>query len=353
MPTSQDALESRNEVSTSQDALTSRNEVSTSLFKKIKIKELELDGNLFLAPTAGYSDSPFRQICTEMGSYLNFTEMVSCEAIIRDNVKTAKIMEPADNEKNFAIQIFTGNPDSAAKSIQKILKYNPAVIDLNCGCPVPKILKSGSGSELMKTPKKIGDIVKAIVNETDIPVSIKLRSGFTGDSINFLECANYAIDAGASMITLHPRTRSQGYSGLSNWDHIKELKQNIDIPVIGSGDLYTPQDAYNMLKNTGCDGVMFARGIFGNPYLFPQTKELLTTSEITTHPSFEDKMSLAFYHLNLSVDFYGENIALKEIKKHLCSYTKGIPGAKETRDKLVRCETFDEYKQVFASLIPE
>ncbi len=323
----------------------------TSLYKKIKIKNLELDGNIFLAPTAGYSDRPFRQICTELGSNLNFTEMVSCEAIIRDNKKTLQLMETAENEKEIAIQIFTGNPDSAAKSIKNVMKFNPSIIDLNCGCPVPKILKSGSGSDLMKTPDRIREIVNAIKNETDTPISVKLRSGFTYESINFLECASKAVEGGASMITLHPRTRSQGYSGTANWDHIKELKSHMNVPVIGSGDLYTPNDAKKMLSETGCDGIMFARGIFGNPFLFPMTKELLTTGTITTNPSFNDKMKMAFYHLNLSVDFYGESVALKEIKKHLCSYTKGIPGAKETRDKLVRCSTLDEYRAVFGSLI--
>lgn len=327
------------------------NIVQPSLYRKILVKDLELEGNLFLAPTAGYSDRPFRQICTELGSNLNFTEMVSCEAIIRDNVKTLQIMEPAENERVSAIQIFTGNPDSAAKSIKNVIKFNPSIIDLNCGCPVPKILKSGSGSDLMKNPDKIKKIVSAICNETDIPVSVKLRSGFTQDTINYLECANMAVEGGASMISLHPRTKSQGYSGYSNWDHIKILKSSINVPVIGSGDLYTPDDGKKMLQETGCDGIMFARGIFGNPFLFPQTKELLTKGTIITNPTLEEKMEMAFHHLNLSIDFYGESVALKEIKKHLCSYTKGIPGAKETRDKLIRCSSLDEYISVFGSLI--
>ncbi|MGL1892684.1 MAG: tRNA dihydrouridine synthase DusB [Spirochaetaceae bacterium] len=327
--------------------------MTNNLLKKVKIGTLELEGNIFLAPTAGYSDRPFRQICSEMGSYLNFTEMVSCEAIIRNNVKTLQIMEPVPTDKHSAIQIFTGNPESASKSISSVIKFNPSIIDLNCGCPVPKILKSGSGSELMKNPSKIRDIVKAIKNETDIPVSVKLRSGFTQDTINFIECASAAIEGGASMITLHPRTRSQGYSGYANWEHITQLKKSISVPVIGSGDLYSAMDARQMLSQTKCDGIMFARGIFGNPYLFPQTIELLNTGQITTDPDFNDKMKLAFYHLELSVEFYGENIALKEIKKHLCSYTKGIPGAKEARDKLIRCVTLDEYKTVFEKLISE
>lgn len=324
-----------------------------NLYRKIKIKELELEGNLFLAPTAGYSDKPFREICTEMGSNLNFTEMVSCEALIRDNPKTLQIMQPAQNEKKFAIQLFTGNPDSAAKSVAKIMKFNPSLIDLNCGCPVPKILKSGAGSDLMKNPDKIRDIVAAISGETDLPVSVKLRSGFSMDSINYLECAHKAIAGGASMVSLHPRTRTQGYSGEANWEHIKVLKESISVPVIGSGDLYTPYDAKKMLEETGCDGVMFARGIFGNPYLFPQTRELLTEGLITTQPTFRDKMSLAFHHLELALDFYSEKVALKEMKKHFCSYTKGIPGAKETRDKLMRCETFNDYKRVFNTLLSQ
>lgn len=325
--------------------------MSNKLYKKINIGSLELDGNLFLAPTAGYSDVPFREICTELGSNLNFTEMVSCEAIIRDNERTKLIMQKAPSEKERAIQIFTGSPESAAKSVNKVQKFNPSIIDVNCGCPVPKILKSGAGSDLMKTPEKIRDIVKALTNETDTPITVKIRSGFTHETINFLECAEMAIEGGASMISLHPRTRSQGYSGTANWDHIKELKSHVDVPVIGSGDLFSPIDAERMLTETGCDGVMFARGIFGNPWLFPQTRELLLTGEITTNPDFRDRMAMAFKHLNLSIESYGLDVALKEIKKHLCSYTKGIPGAREVRDKLVRCNSLEEYQDVFATLI--
>ncbi|MBN2617389.1 MAG: tRNA dihydrouridine synthase DusB [Spirochaetales bacterium] len=326
---------------------------SDTLYKKIKIKDTEIDGNLFLAPTAGYSDKPFRQICSDLGSSFNYTEMVSCEAIIRDNEKTLKIMEAAENEKMRAIQIFTGSPESAVKSIKNILKFKPSLIDLNCGCPVPKILKSGAGSDLMKTPDKIREIVKAITENTDIPVSIKVRSGFTSDSINFLECAQMAIEGGASLIALHPRTRAQGYSGEANWNHIKLLKDSVNIPVIGSGDLNTPFDAKRMLKETGCDGVMFARGSFGNPFIFQQTRDLLLNNTNPSEPLFTDKMKIAYRHLILAIDFYGEDIAVKEIKKHLCSYTKGIPGAKEIRDKFVRCNNLTDYENVFNSLISE
>ena len=324
-----------------------------NLYHKIKVKALELDGNIFLAPVAGYSDRPFRHICAEMGSSLNFTEMVSCEAIIRDNPKTFKLMEPASNEDKFAIQIFTGSPKSAGESVKSILKFKPSIIDLNCGCPVPKILKSGSGSALMKTPEKIRDIVKAITNETDTPVSVKIRAGFTMDSINYKECADYAIDGGASMISIHPRTKTQGYSGLSNWNYITELKKHISVPVIGSGDLYTPDDAKRMLEETGCDGIMFARGSFGNPYIFHLTKELLTQGKILSTPTFKDKMDLAFTHLKLAVEFYGEDIAVKEIKKHLNSYIKGIPGAKQYRDKFMKCDNFSDYSDIFTDLSKE
>ncbi len=322
-----------------------------NLLKKIKIKDMELEGNIFLAPTAGYSDKPFREICSDFGSFLNFTEMVSTEALIRDNLKTVTLLQKASNEKNYAIQLFTGNPDSAAKAVEKILDFKPSLIDINCGCPVPKILKSGAGSELMKTPKKIRDIVKSVTNSTDIPVSVKLRSGFTSESINFLECANYAIEGGASMISLHPRTRSQGYSGTADWENIKTLKNDVSVPVIGSGDLYSPYDAERMLRETGCDGVMFARGSFGNPFIFKETIELLKYGKIKYIPDADQKFKTAYRHLKLSVEFYGENIALKEIKKHLCAYTKGLSGAKDIRDKLVRCNTLDHYEEVFKTLL--
>lgn len=322
----------------------------SSLYRGVKIGSVELEGNLFLAPTAGFSDMPFRSICSELGSDMNFTEMVSCEALIRNNPRTEIIMAPAEEEKYRAIQIFTGNAETAAKAVPWVLKFNPAVIDINCGCPVPKILKSGAGSALMKTPEKIRDIVRAVKNETDVPVTVKIRSGFDFESINFLECASLAVEGGASMVSLHPRTKTQGYSGKANWDHIKELKESISVPVAGSGDLYTPDDAKNMLESTGCDAVMFARGIFGNPWLFPQTRELLTTGVVTTIPGAKERMDMAFHHLELSLKCYPEHVALKEIKKHLCAYTKGVPGASKARNELVHCSTFEEYKEVFEGL---
>jgi len=321
------------------------------LYKDITIGETLIKGNIFLAPTAGYSDKPFREICSQMGSSLNFTEMVSSEALIRDNAKTKLIMERADSEKNYAIQIFTGSPESASKSVEKISSYYPTLIDINCGCPVPKILKSGAGSDLMKTPKKIGEIIEAIKKVTNIPVSIKIRSGFTEDSINFLECGKIAQESGAALVSLHPRTRSQGYSGKARWEHIGELKSKLTIPVIGSGDLYTPWDVQNMLLETGADGVMIARGSFGNPFIFKNTINFLRDGIPPVEPTLKEILTIALKHLNLNVNFYPENVALKEIKKHLCAYSKGFPGAKDVRDRLMRCHTYKDFTNVFNDLL--
>lgn len=322
-----------------------------SLYKDLDIGGVKIKGNLFLAPAAGYTDKPYRELTASMGSSFNFTEMVSCEALIRDNERTKLIMAKADNEEKYGIQLFTGNADSARKAIIGVKPFKPDLININCGCPVTKILKSGAGSDLMKTPEKIGEIVKAIKEETDIPVTVKIRSGFTQETKNFVEFAQIAVDAGAAMVGIHGRTRSQGYSGTANWDDIKKLKESIDVPVLGSGDIFTPEDAKNMLEHTGCDGVLFARGSFGNPWIFNRTKEFLLTGILPDPPSPQEKLEVAFRHLNLNKEFYPERVAFKEIKKHFCAYIKGIPGAKETRDKLMKCITYSDFKEVFDSLL--
>ena len=309
-----------------------------------------LPGNIFLAPMAGFTDRSFRQICIENGADLCFTEMVSCEALVRDNGRTLNLAKPADNEKEYAVQIFSSNPESAAKASKQIIPLKPAFIDLNCGCPVPKIIKSGAGSALMKNPELIGEIVKAVKEESGLPVTVKIRSGWDVNSINYLEAAEIAQDAGAAMISLHPRTRSQGYSGKADWEKISILKKNASVPVTGSGDLFKPEDGIRMLSETGCDAVMIARGAVGQPDIFRNIKALAEEGDKKPlNP--EEKLETALRHFDLSVKYNGEKIACSEMKKHLCAYTKGMEGSANTRNRIVHCQNPDEYRQVLKDFL--
>ncbi len=306
---------------------------------------VKLPGNIFLAPMAGFTDRSFRQICLENGADLCFTEMVSCEALARGNIKTLDLAKPAENESSYAVQIFSSNPLSAAKASKQILHLNPTFIDINCGCPVPKIIKSGAGSALMKKPELIGEIVKSVKSETGLPVTVKIRSGWDLNSINYLEAAEIAQKAGAAMISLHPRTRSQGYSGKAAWENIRILKVNSSVPITGSGDLFSAKDVFRMFSETGCDAVMIARGALGYPDIFGNIKNMVSGKEMGMITALE-KLKTALRHFDLSVKYNGERISCSEMKKHLCAYTKGLEGSANIRNRIVHCRNSDEYRSV-------
>jgi len=318
-----------------------------SLFHSVKIKNLEVPGNIFLAPLAGFTDRAFRRICIEKGASFTYTEMISSEAVVRGNEKTLTLAERAPNEAVYGIQIFSGNAASAAGSLEKLLPFKPDLIDLNCGCPVPKIIKSGAGSALMQTPEKIREIVKALTETSDLPITVKIRSGWTSDTLNYLKAAEMALEGGASLISIHPRTRSQFYSGKADWNCIRILKEEFDVPVMGSGDLYTGEDARRMIEETGCDSVMFARGAIGNPFVFEDAKAALSGDENYRSPTEEEKVHTAFRQLGFAMEYIGEEKAVKEMRKHLCAYTKGITGGSAFRNKIVHGNSFEEYKIMF------
>jgi len=323
-----------------------------NFYHEIKLPGVTIPGNLFLAPIAGFSDAPFRSICTELGAAMAFTEMVSCDGIIRNGEKTIALMRRAENEKHFAIQVFTSDPEIARSSVIEVLKFNPDVIDLNCGCPVPKVVKNGAGSALMKDIPRLSAVVRSLTEAVaeagaKTAVSVKIRSGWDHSSLNFIEAAEAAIDAGASMISLHSRTRSQGYSGKADWEHLKKLKETVKVPVIGSGDLFSPEAALAMFEQSGCDGLMFSRGALGNPWIFAHTIKLLSTGKIPSPENDDDRIKLAFRHLKAAVNFHGENRACREMKKHLCSYTKGTSGAAELRNRIVHAASFKDYEEIF------
>ena len=323
------------------------------LYHPVKIGKLELSGNIFLAPVAGYSDRSFRSICVEHGAAFTYTEMVSAEALVRNNLKTEILMRRAENETAYAVQVFGGEPETVADGAKIILeKTNCECIDINCGCPVPKIIKTGAGSALTRDPERLYNVAKAVVQIAgDIPVTVKIRSGWDENHITWKEAALAALDAGVSAITMHARTRAQGYEGKSDWSKIKELTALAagKIPIFGSGDLFTPEDAERMLSETGCDGVMFARGAMGNPFIFDKTIQLLTTGKYDDIP-VQKRIETGFRELlNLSNDI-GEKPACLEMRKRFCAYSKGMNGGAAIREKIVKAQTISDYKELFNSV---
>ncbi len=324
-----------------------------SLYHTVKVGDVTIPGNLFLAPLAGFTDRAFRSVCLTHGASFTYSEMVSAEALARNSEKTRLLMKRAENEKLLGIQIFLSGEDTAKRALPEILKANPTVIDINCGCPVPKVVKNGAGAALMQKPQIIEKIVRLLTNETDIPVTVKFRSGWDLNSLNFIEFAGYALRGGASLLTMHARTRSQGYSGNADWGLLRELKDSFTVPVIGSGNVFSPQDALNMLEETGVDGVLFARGAMGNPFIFNRTIELLKTGKTLPVVDLKEKINTAWEHLNLTVEYKGEKTACREMKKQLCSYTKGEPGSASLRNKIVHAESLAEYRDIFKEYLSE
>lgn len=323
-----------------------------TLITPIPLPGLVVPGNLFLAPLAGYSDIAFRGLCIEGGASFTFSEMVSCEGILRENEGSLRLMRYADEEELLGIQIFSGSPEVTVDALPILLDNRPSLIDLNCGCPVPKIVKNGAGAALTREPKNLERVVKAIVDQlkvlgVSVPVSVKIRSGWDSNSITYIDAASRAVDAGASLITLHPRTRAQGYSGRSDWSQIARLKELLPVPVIGSGDLFSPEDAVAMLTQTGCDGVMFARGAIGDPTIFERTARLITTGSVPPSPTPKERLELALRHLEREIQLLGEEKGCKEIRKHLASYTKGVRGGGSIRSEIVRASTYREYRAIF------
>lgn len=321
------------------------------LYHPVKIGPIELNGNLFLAPVAGYSDRSFRSICIENGASFTYTEMVSAEALTRNNLKTEILMRRAENEKVYAVQIFGGEPKRMADAAQIVLeKTHCECIDINCGCPVPKIVKTGAGSALTQNPQMLKKVAEAVINAVKgrAAVTVKIRSGWDQKSITFKEAANAALEAGTDAITMHPRTRAQGYEGKSDWNKLSELVKLAEgkVPVFGSGDLFTPEDAKRMIEETGVDGAMFARGAMGNPFIFTKTIRLLTTGSYEEIPVSE-RLKTGFKELSLLAADTNEKSACMEMRKRFCAYSKGIPGGAELRQKTVHASTVDEYHEIF------
>ena len=307
-----------------------------------KIGNVTILNQIVLAPMAGISDSAFRRIAKEMGCGLVVAEMVSDKAILYGSQKTIDMLYMKDDERPISQQIFGSDKESfvyAAKYIEQHM--HPDIIDINMGCPVPKVAtRAQAGSALLKDPNKVYEIVKAVVDSVNVPVTVKIRSGWDEKSINALEIAKVVEKAGASAITVHPRTRSQGYSGKANWNIIKQIKENVKIPVIGNGDIKTCYDAKKMLKETKCDAVMIGRGLLGNPWLIKDCINYLSGKEIE-EVTFEERLNMILKHFNYLLDFQPEKIAVLKMRTHIGYYLKGV--LKEYKQRFMKITTKEEF----------
>ncbi|HKL84835.1 MAG TPA: tRNA dihydrouridine synthase DusB [Treponemataceae bacterium] len=325
---------------------------NSDLYHPVHIGSLVLPGNIFLAPVAGYTDRAFRSLCVDCGASFTYTEMVSAEALTRGSGKTEKILLRASNEYSYAVQIFGSDPKRMADATSIVLETTHAeCIDINAGCPVPKIWKNGAGSALTRDPQRLAEITSAVKKAAGaIPVTVKIRSGWDEKNLTWKEAAEAAILAGASAITLHPRTRAQGYEGFSKWEILSELTSFVhstypNIPVFGSGDLFSPEAAKKMLEQTNCDAVMFARGATGNPFIFTQTIDFLKSghySEIMP----QHRISAGWRELLQLVQDSGEISACREMRKRFCAYSKGIEGGNALRLELVKAEKIEDYRRI-------
>lgn len=308
----------------------------------LKIGNVELKNNIILAPMAGLTDLPFRTICEKYNPGLVVTEMVSSKALMYNDEKTKRLLNMEGEKRPISVQIF-GSDIEAMKYASEYVSEIADIIDINMGCPAPKVVKNGDGSKLLLDLEKVEKITKTVVDSSSVPVTVKIRKGWDNEHIVAVEVAKIIEKAGASAITIHGRTRSEFYLGKADWNIIKKVKENVNIPVIGNGDIKTPQDAKAMLELTKCDGIMVGRGTLGNPWILEQIRTYLENGEIR-QVSNEEKIKIIFEHIDLEVKEKGENVGIKEMRKHICYYLKGMPMASEIRNKINKLESKKEVK---------
>lgn len=313
---------------------------------KLKIGSVTLDNNLILAPMAGVTDLPFRLLCKEQGAGLICTEMISAKAIHFKNKNTESLMEIDERERPVSLQLFGSDPDLMADIAAQIEHRNFDILDINMGCPVPKVVNNGEGSALMKNPRLVHEIIRKVSDAIKKPVTVKFRKGFTEDCVNAAEIARIAQDAGAAAVAVHGRTREQYYSGKADWDIIRQVKEAVSIPVIGNGDVDSPEKAKQMQQETGCDGIMIGRAVRGNPWLFSRILHYQETGEILPKPELKEVKEMMLRHARLQLEYKGEYTGMREMRKHVAWYTAGMPHSAAVRRLVNEVESYEQLEEL-------
>lgn len=318
---------------------------------KLKIGNIELQNNLVLAPMAGVSDLPFRLLCKEQGAGLVYTEMISAKAILYNNKNTEALLQIEDQERPVSLQLFGEDPKIMAEMARKIEHLNFDILDINMGCPVPKVVNNGEGSALMKNPEKVEAIVSSIVKAIHKPVTVKIRKGFDENSVNAVEIAKIAEASGASAVAVHGRTREQYYHGKADWSVIRQVKQAVKIPVIGNGDILSGQDAQRMLSETGCDGFMVGRGIEGNPWLIKEIIDYLETGTSLPKQNIKTVVKMILRHARMQIEYKGEYLGIREMRKHVAWYTSGYPDSSKLRNQVNQIDCYEALENLLMNYL--
>ena len=321
--------------------------------KTLKIGTVELENPYILAPMAGVTDLPFRLLCKEQGAGLLCMEMVSAKAIQYNNKNTKALLEIHPEELPVSLQLFGSDPDVISEIAKRIEELPFSILDINMGCPVPKIVKNGEGSALMKNPKLVYEIVRKTARAIQKPVTVKIRKGFDDTCINAVEIAKIIEDAGGKAVAVHGRTKEQYYSGKADWDIIRQVKEAVSIPVIGNGDVVSGESAIAIQKETGCDGVMIGRGAQGNPWIFSELLEYERTGKMPLRPSVEAIKKMMIRHAQLQMQYKGEYLGIREMRKHVSWYTSGLPNSAKLRDEINRVESYEELEQLLEERLKE
>lgn len=319
----------------------------------MNIKNVEFNSIAFLAPMAGMADMAFRELCADYGAGYTVTEMVSSKGLVMGDKKSAMLLTLGEREGKAGAQIFGDNPEIMAEAAVKCLEFKPDIIDINMGCPAPKVAMNGGGASLMKSPRLAGEIVKAVSQAVDIPVTAKIRKGWDDNSVNAVELAEILEKNGAAAIAVHGRTRMQMYSGEVDYDIIRRVKEAVDIPVIGNGDITDVQSAAIMLEKTGCDAIMIGRGALGNPWIFQQINAYLNECRVIPEPSLTEKMTVMLAHIKKIIEYKGEYTGIREARHHAGYYTKGLRGGAKFRAEMGSLESFEQLEEITYRIIKE